>query len=134
MRTECKACGGIMECIIRFVSMGSVHWCSRCGTLAVGSYPTDWKVPTSAKLGSENKVRSEPPHPTYKCEYESEVPECRHPDLPPGNPGTFPCHQQNCPWPERQKDNDWWEGHPGKHVKGKHDGQPPHVAAGWDPN
>lgn len=190
MSMECQECDGIMECIFQFVAMGSVHWCPRCGTLAAGSHPTDWKVPFVHKVGAENQLRTKqlkipgdrcarvtdlntglmiifegpalipadrykilsffskdklpaiPPHPTNVCEYDrrslEEVPrppsECNHPSLPPGNPTTFPCHQQNCPWPERQKDEEWWNNHPGKHVRDKYENRPPYEAARWDPN
>jgi len=55
------------------------------------------------------------------CEYQTEIRECGHPDLGPGNPGTFCCHQQNCPWLDRQMNDDWWVGHPGR-MKGCDEG------------
>ena len=48
--------------------------------------------------------------PYTPCEYE----------LGNGNCGrkesmkNMSCHQQNCPWKDRQANNDWWKNHPGR--------------------
>ena len=58
------------------------------------------------------------------CAHEIED-RCKHPDLGPfpsedglGQEGIeMKCHQQNCPWEERHKDDSWWKNHPGKWEK-----------------
>jgi len=43
-----------------------------------------------------------------QCKYDRG--DCSHPE----RPHVMNCHQQNCPWEERRKDEDWWFGHPGR--------------------
>lgn len=44
------------------------------------------------------------------CDYESKNGYCKHKDVPQ----PMPCHQQNCPWEERAKNEGWWKNHPGR--------------------
>lgn len=45
------------------------------------------------------------------CGHANAAGACCHPSV--SQP--MPCHQQNCPWEERQNDAKWWGGRPGQH-------------------